>query len=56
VHALTVGEVQVRPKNIASTGTPMLWWTLTARTWSPWLPVLATTHLPRPASPSPPSI
>lgn len=41
VHALTVGEVQVRPKNIEGTGTPMLWWTLTARTWSPWLPVLA---------------
>ncbi len=41
VHALTLGEVQVRPKNIEGTGTPMLWWTLTARTWSPWLPVLA---------------
>ena len=41
VHALTLGEVQVRPKNLAGTGTPMLWWTLTARTWSPWLPVHA---------------
>jgi len=41
VHALTLGEVRVRPKNIAGTGTPMLWWTLTARTWSPWLPILA---------------
>ncbi|MBX9470483.1 N-acyl homoserine lactonase family protein [Microcella sp.] len=41
VHAITLGEVQVRPKNIEGTGTPMLWWTLTARTWSPWLPVLA---------------
>lgn len=41
VHGTTLGEVQVRPKNIEGTGTPMLWWTLTARTWSPWLPVLA---------------
>lgn len=41
VHGITLGEVQVRPKNIEGTGTPMLWWTLTARTWSPWLPVLA---------------
>ena len=41
VHGLTVGRVQVRPKNIAGTGTPMLWWTLTARTWSDWLPVHA---------------
>ena len=41
VHGLTLGEVQVRPKNIEGSGTPMLWWTLTARTWSPWLPVLA---------------
>ena len=41
VHAITLGEVQVRPKNIEGNGTPMLWWTLTARTWSPWLPVLA---------------
>ena len=39
VHAHTVGRVQVRPKNIAGTGTPMLWWTLTARTWTDWLPV-----------------
>ncbi len=39
VHGITLGEV--RPKNIEGTGTPMLWWTLTARTWSPWLPVLA---------------
>jgi glyoxylase-like metal-dependent hydrolase (beta-lactamase superfamily II) len=31
--------VRVRPKNIAGSGTPMLWWTLTARTWSDWLPV-----------------
>ena len=41
VHAISLGEVQVRPKNIEGTGTPMLWWTFTARTWSPWLPVLA---------------
>lgn len=41
VHGISLGEVQVRPKNIEGTGTPMLWWTLTARTWSPWLPVLA---------------
>lgn len=41
VHGLTLGEVQIRPKNIAGTGTPMLWWTLTARTWTAWLPVHA---------------
>lgn len=41
VHGITLGEVRVRPKNIEGTGTPMLWWTLTARTWSPWLPVHA---------------
>jgi N-acyl homoserine lactone hydrolase len=41
VHGITLGEVRVRPKNIEGMGTPMLWWTLTARTWSPWLPVHA---------------
>ncbi len=41
IQALTCGQVRVRPKNIRGTGTPMLWWTLTARTWSDWLPVHA---------------
>ncbi|WNM26440.1 N-acyl homoserine lactonase family protein [Demequina capsici] len=41
VVALNCGRVRVRPKNIRGTGTPMLWWTLTARTWSQWLPVHA---------------
>ncbi|WP_084127384.1 N-acyl homoserine lactonase family protein [Demequina sp. NBRC 110054] len=41
VVALTCGRVRVRPKNIRGTGTPMLWWTLTARAWSRWLPVHA---------------
>lgn len=39
IRPLTLGEVRVRPKNIAGTGTPMLWWTLTSRTWAPWMPV-----------------
>lgn len=41
VRILTVGRVQVRPKNIAGTGTPMLWWTFTSRQWSDVLPVHA---------------
>lgn len=39
VHAVSTAEVRVRPKNIAGTGTPMLWWTLTSRRWSAPLPV-----------------
>jgi glyoxylase-like metal-dependent hydrolase (beta-lactamase superfamily II) len=39
IRVFSTGEVQVRPKNIAGTGTPMLWWTFTSRSWSPWLPV-----------------
>lgn len=34
-----VGEVRVRPDNVAGTWRPMLWWTLTSRTWTGWLPV-----------------
>ena len=41
VRILTVGRVQVRPKNIAGSGTPMLWWTFTSREWSAVLPVHA---------------
>ena len=41
VHGVTLGEVRVRPNNVSGSGTPMLWWTLTARSWTPWLPVLA---------------
>lgn len=41
VRILTVGRVQVRPKNIAGDGTPMLWWTFTSRRWSDVLPVHA---------------
>ena len=39
VHVLSVGEVRVRPDNIAGTWRPMLLWTLTSRSWSPWLPI-----------------
>jgi len=39
VRVASVGEVRVRPDNIAGTWRPMLWWTLTSRSWSPWLPV-----------------
>ncbi|WP_300405767.1 N-acyl homoserine lactonase family protein [Nocardioides sp.] len=39
VQVASVGEVRVRPDNIAGTWRPMLWWTLTSRRWSPWLPV-----------------
>ncbi len=41
VVALECGRVRVRPHNIAGDGTPMLWWTLTSRTWTDWLPVYA---------------
>lgn len=41
VIALECGRVRVRPHNIAGDGTPMLWWTLTSRTWTGWLPVNA---------------
>lgn len=39
IRVLSIGEVRVRPKNIAGTGTPTLWWTFTARTWSEAMPV-----------------
>ncbi len=39
VAAVSTGRVRIRPKNIAGTGTPMLWWTLTSRTWSRPLPI-----------------
>ncbi len=41
VRILTVGHVRVRPKNVAGTGTPMLWWTFTSRSWTEPLPVHA---------------
>ena len=34
-----VGQVRVRPDNVAATWRPMLWWTLTSRRWTAWLPV-----------------
>lgn len=39
VRSFRVGQVKVRPDNIAGTGKPMLWWTFTSRTWTEWLPV-----------------
>lgn len=39
VTAVSTGRVRIRPRNIAGNGTPMLWWTLTSRTWSPPLPI-----------------
>ncbi len=39
IRSFRVGQVRVRPDNIAGTGKPMLWWTFTSRTWTPWLPV-----------------
>lgn len=41
IHLLTLGHVRVRPKNVAGTGTPTLWWTFTSRTWTEPLPVHA---------------
>ncbi|MDO8106290.1 N-acyl homoserine lactonase family protein [Isoptericola sp. b441] len=39
VSVLRVGEVQVRPDNVAGTWRPMLLWTATSRSWTDWLPV-----------------
>lgn len=39
VRPVRVGQVRVRPDNIAGTGAPMLWWTFTSRRWTDWLPV-----------------
>ena len=39
VRSFRVGEVRVRPENIAGTGSPMLWWTFMSRRWSEWLPI-----------------
>lgn len=41
IHLLTLGRVRLRPKNVAGSGTPMLWWTFTSRTWTDPLPVHA---------------
>lgn len=41
VRLLTPGRVRVRPNNVAGDGTPMLWWTFTARDWTDELPVHA---------------
>lgn len=39
VHVVEVGQVRVRPDNVAGTWRPMLLWTLTSRRWTAWLPV-----------------
>ncbi|WP_434969691.1 N-acyl homoserine lactonase family protein [Microbacterium sp. bgisy207] len=39
VTVLSIGEVRLRPHNIAGSGTPMLWWTFTSRRWTEPLPV-----------------
>ena len=39
VRLLRVGEVQVRPDNVAGGWRPMLLWTATALRWTDWLPV-----------------
>ncbi|MBS46101.1 MAG: hypothetical protein CMH83_23570 [Nocardioides sp.] len=41
VHLLRLGEVRIRPDNVAGTWRPMLLWTATARRWTDWLPVHA---------------
>ncbi len=41
IHILAIGEVRVRPKNVAGTGTPTLLWTFTSRTWTEPMPVNA---------------
>jgi N-acyl homoserine lactone hydrolase len=39
IRVFSIGEVRVRPKNVAGTGTPTLLWTFTSRTWTEPLPV-----------------
>lgn len=39
VSVLSTGTVQIRPPHVQSDGTPLIWWLLTARTWTEPLPI-----------------
>lgn len=39
VSVVSTGTVSIRPQHVESTGTPMLWWLLTARQWTNPLPI-----------------
>jgi N-acyl homoserine lactone hydrolase len=39
VSVLSTGTVQIRPPHVESNGTPLMWWLLTARTWTAPLPI-----------------
>jgi N-acyl homoserine lactone hydrolase len=39
VSVVSTGQVQIRPQHRESTGSPLLWWLLTARRWTSPLPI-----------------
>jgi glyoxylase-like metal-dependent hydrolase (beta-lactamase superfamily II) len=39
VSVLSTGTVQVRPQHVKSTGSPLMWWLLTSRRWTPPRPI-----------------
>lgn len=39
VSVISTGEVEIRPQHVRGTGTPMLWWLLTARRWTAPRPI-----------------
>src|SRR5215470_7869628 len=41
VSVVSTGTVDIRPQHLRSTGTPMMWWLLTARGWTSPRPINA---------------
>lgn len=39
VSVLSTGSVQIRPQHVKGDGSPLLWWLMTSRRWSPELPI-----------------
>ena len=39
VSVVSTGTVQVRPQHVKSTGSPLMWWLLTSRKWTPPRPI-----------------
>jgi N-acyl homoserine lactone hydrolase len=39
VSVVSTGTVSIRPQHVESTGSPMMWWLLTARQWTKPLPI-----------------
>jgi glyoxylase-like metal-dependent hydrolase (beta-lactamase superfamily II) len=39
IDVISTGQVEIRPEHARSTGTPLLWWLLTSRRWTPPRPI-----------------